>query len=237
MSDQTFSAPLETLRKRVQEATQRLLGDTIGISDDDWNGPSGLPGWSRAHVATHLAANADALAGVLRAALQGGTATLYRDEAARVDAIERGSSITGLELQICLDTSAGRLERALDEVEDWTTPVQLPGGTLAASELVMARLSEVVVHHLDLNCDFSVDRLDPGTARWLLQWALLGHADDPDLPSVRLESASGVTAQLGAGEPTRTVAGDDAAVWAWLMGRSVEPAHDGQDAPRLALRS
>mgnify|MGYP003622708592 CR=1 FL=1 len=59
MTAQTFSAPLETLRKRVQEATQRLLGDTIGISDDDWNGPSGLPGWSRAHVAAHLAANAD----------------------------------------------------------------------------------------------------------------------------------------------------------------------------------
>ena len=39
MTAQTFSAPLETLRKRVQEATQRLLGDTIGISDADWNGP------------------------------------------------------------------------------------------------------------------------------------------------------------------------------------------------------
>lgn len=47
MTAQTFSVLLETLRKRVQEATQRLLGDTIGISDADWNGPSRLPGWSR----------------------------------------------------------------------------------------------------------------------------------------------------------------------------------------------
>lgn len=237
MTEQTFSAPLETLRKRVQEATQRLLGDTIGISDDDWNGPSGLPGWSRAQVATHLAANADALAGVVRAALQGGTTALYPDEAARIASIEHGSSMTGLELQICLDTSAGRLERTLDEVDDSTAEVQLLGRNLTIAHLVMARLAEVVVHHLDLNCAFGVDRLEQGTARWLLQWALLWHADDADLPSVRLESASGVTAQLGSGEPTRTVAGDDAAVWSWLMGRSAEPAHEGADAPMLALRS
>ena len=116
MTAQTFSAPLETLRKRVQEATQRLLGDTIGISDDDWNGPSGLPGWSRAHVAAHLAANADALAGVLRAAMDHRESALYPDAAARLAGIERGSSLTGLELQISLDTSAGRLERVLDDI-------------------------------------------------------------------------------------------------------------------------
>lgn len=71
MTAQTFSAPLETLRKRVQEATQRLLGDTIGISDADWNGPSRLPGWSRANLAAHLAAGADAMAGLIVAAVEG----------------------------------------------------------------------------------------------------------------------------------------------------------------------
>ncbi|HOQ54454.1 MAG TPA: maleylpyruvate isomerase family mycothiol-dependent enzyme [Micropruina sp.] len=232
MTAQTFSAPLETLRKRVQEATQRLLGDTIGISDDDWNGPSGLPGWSRAHVAAHLAANADALAGVLRAAMDHRESALYPDAAARLAGIERGSSLTGLELQISLDTSAGRLERVLDDIDDPTLPVHLPGRSLTVTQVAMARLSEVIVHHLDLNCDFGVDRVEQSTGRWLLQWALLWHAEDFSLPSVRVESTSGLSAELGAGEPVRTVTGDDAALWAWLVGRSAEPNPEGEDAAR-----
>jgi maleylpyruvate isomerase len=46
---------LETLRGLVTTATQRLLGDTIAVSDEDWRGPSRLPDWSRGHVATHIA--------------------------------------------------------------------------------------------------------------------------------------------------------------------------------------
>jgi len=91
MTEQTFSAPLETVRKQVQDATQRLLGDTIGISDADWNGPSRLPGWSRAHVAAHLAANADALSALMEATADGDTVTLYPDADSRRADIESGS--------------------------------------------------------------------------------------------------------------------------------------------------
>ena len=61
MSEPQFSAPMETVRKRKLEATQRLLGDTIGMDEDQWRAPSLLPGWTRAHVAVHLARGADAL--------------------------------------------------------------------------------------------------------------------------------------------------------------------------------
>ncbi|MFT3861662.1 maleylpyruvate isomerase family mycothiol-dependent enzyme [Micropruina sp.] len=237
MTAQTFSAPLETLRKRVQEATQRLLGDTIGISDDAWNALSKLPGWSRAHVAAHLAAGADALAGVIVAAVEGRSVPLYPDAESRRAGIERGSSLTGLELQICLDTSAGRLERAMDTVDDWSVPVQLLGRPMTLAHLPMARLSEVVVHHLDLDCDFDVDRIDPGPARWLLQWALLWQPEHADLPALRVASDSGVVADLGEGEQRRPISGPDASLWGWLMGRSVPVAPQGADDLALPLRS
>ncbi len=237
MTEQTFTAPLETLRKRIQEATQRLLGDTIGISDADWNRPSLLPGWSRAHVAAHLASNADALARLITEAVDGEQSRLYPDEGLRAEGIERGSSMTGLELQICLDTSAGRLERAMDAVEDWSAPVELLGRQLALAQVPMARLSEIIVHHLDLDCGFDVGRLDSASARWLLQWATSRHAQDADLPGLRLESTSGLTGDLGAAADRHIVTGSDAALWGWLMGRTGADDLDGADGPAPALRS
>ena len=55
--------------KRIALATQSLLRDTIDLDEEQWHAPSLLPGWSRAHVATHIARNADALRRVLSATL------------------------------------------------------------------------------------------------------------------------------------------------------------------------
>ncbi len=237
MTEQTFTAPLETLRKRIHEATQRLLGDTIGISDGDWNRASLLPGWSRANVAAHISANADALAELIDDASEGRSASLYDDDELRAEGIERGSCMTGLELQICLDTSAGRLERAMDQVTDWSAPVELLGRRLTLAQVPLARLSEIVVHHLDLDCGFDVGRLDSASARWLLQWAELRYADSAGLPAVRLESTSGLTVDLGTEGERRTVTGSDAALWGWLTGRALPDEIQGAGGLAPALRA
>ena len=52
---------LDKVRALVRHATQRLLGDTISVSDDDWRAASRLPDWTRGHVATHLARHADGM--------------------------------------------------------------------------------------------------------------------------------------------------------------------------------
>ena len=45
--------------EELQEATNRLIRTVDGFTGDDWDAPSGLPDWSRAHVVAHLALNAD----------------------------------------------------------------------------------------------------------------------------------------------------------------------------------
>ena len=65
------STQVASLRKYKVEATQRLLGDTIAISEQAWQEPSRLPGWTRAHVAAHLARNADALVRAVDSVLMG----------------------------------------------------------------------------------------------------------------------------------------------------------------------
>lgn len=237
MTEPTISAPLETLRKRVQEATQRLLGDTIGIPDAEWNLGSRLPGWSRANVAAHVAANAEALAAATDAAVAGTSVELYPDPERRRADIEAGSALSGLDLQIRLDTTAGQLESALDAVQDWSTPIRLQGRELTVAQVPLARLAEVTAHHLDLSCDFDLDRLDPTVARWLLQWALFWHATDADLPAVRLESSSGVVAELGSGTEPRPITGTDARLWAWVLGRRGLDGSPDADGARLAVRS
>lgn len=49
------------LQSRLAEATSRLLGTAAGLTDSQAREPSLLPCWSRGHVLSHLARNADGL--------------------------------------------------------------------------------------------------------------------------------------------------------------------------------
>ncbi|NLE18275.1 MAG: maleylpyruvate isomerase, partial [Propioniciclava sp.] len=51
---------VEPVLRRIALATQALLRSTVGVEEAAWHEPSLLPGWSRAHVATHICRNADA---------------------------------------------------------------------------------------------------------------------------------------------------------------------------------
>lgn len=237
MSQIAWSVPVSVVRRWELEATQRLLGDTIGIGDPQWRGPSLLPGWSRAHVATHVARNADGLRSLTVAAEEGRPGNLYASDEERFAAIERGAERSGLELQIDLDTSAGALTACWDRVTDWSLRVPLFGREVPLSVLPLARLSEVVIHHIDLDCGFSAGQVDSEPARWLLEWALDRLGEPVGFPSVRLLSASGLEATLGVGEPVRTVRGSDAQLWAWVTGRATHDTVSGADGIDLPMMS
>jgi maleylpyruvate isomerase len=214
---------LETLRGLVTTATQRLLGDTIAVSDEDWRAPSRLPGWSRGHVATHIARQADGLVRLTEWARTGERQDMYASAEQRAAEIEQGSGRTGLELQIDLDTSAGRLGdafEAMDEARAWEAVVELRGGLKVPARLLpLARLLEVVVHHVDLDIGFEFDRIENTTAEWLLEWCAFRLRDREDFPKLKLTSDSGFTLVLGsAGEPTE-VSGTSANLLGWVMSR------------------
>ena len=211
---------VEPVLKRIAIATQGLLRSTVAIDEAEWQAPSLLPGWSRAHVATHICRNADALRGVIAAARVGDPAPLYPSAAAKFNAIERGSERTGLELHVDLDTSAGELANLCERVEDWMAPVRLLGGEFPLSVVTLIRLQELSMHHLDLEVGFTWEDVDLVPARWMLEWMLLLLRDDASLPAIDIVSDAGVTASLGSVGERRTVSGPDAALWAWLSGRT-----------------
>lgn len=234
MSQYTGSIPVEDVRRWKADATQRLLGYTIGISDEDWHAATPLPGWSRAHVATHIARNADHLREHVEAVLAGRPQPPAPTAAERMAALELGADRDGLELQIDLDTSAGALQQALDRVDDWTPPVELHGEVRPLAALPLSRLHELCLHHIDLDCGFGPDAVEPGAAAWLLRW-VLDRLAGTDLPALRVEGDS-LVAELGQGEP-RSVSGSDARLWAWLSGRLSPASVTGAEGLQPALLS
>ena len=227
---------LETLRGLVNGATQRLLGDTIAVSDEDWRAPSRLPGWSRGHVASHIARQADGMVRLTEWARSGQRQDMYASAEQRETDIAAGAGRTGLELQIDLDTSAGRLDQAFDTLDEaaWDRVVELRSGTkVPARMLPLARLLEVVVHHVDLDIGYEIDQIENTTAEWLLEWSAFRVRDKEEFPRLDLSSESGFTISLGnAGEPT-PVSGTSANLLGWVMGRVDDAAvHGGQGLSR-----
>lgn len=215
------SVQLSDLRRYKLAATQRLLGDTITISEQAWQEPSRLPGWTRAHVATHLARNADALVRAVDSVLMGRRGLMYDSDEDREWAIERGSERTGLDLQIDLDTSDGRLNRRFNVLHSVPSDMMvelIPGSLLSCELLPLLRLNEVVLHHVDIDCGFDITEVEPKIARLLLEWNTMEESPTPHR-SALLVSDSGFTAKVGSGENPVLIEGSDALLLGWVTGR------------------
>ena len=228
---------LETLRGLVTTATQRLLGDTISVAEEQWRAPSRLPDWTRGHVATHIARHADALVRLAEWARTGERQDMYRSPEHRGNEIEAGSPRSGLEIQIDLDTSAGRLSAAFDKLDGahaWDSIVEMGGGMKVPARLLpLARLLEVVIHHVDLDIGYEITDIDTQTAEWLLEWCAFRLRERDGFPRLHLTSDTGFTTTVGsAGEPI-AVSGGSTHLLGWLLGRTDESALTGAGGLQL----
>lgn len=210
----------------VREQTSLLLGSTIGFTDEDWARPTALSGWTRSHVAAHLADGAMAMIRVIEGLRQGIEQRLYESDAAKRRSIELGALASGLDLQIRLDTSASTLQVELPDLEFDARPVELRAGyRLPFRQLPLARLSEVVLHHMDLAPHFEPRDLPAAIAVELLRFQVdrIGRSGDyPPLKVVADEGYTGVVGRIGDGIEMHGPAGD---LLAWLA--------RGTESPRI----
>ena len=84
--------PVHENLARLADASARLLTTVDGLSDEEVRGPSGLSGWSRGHLITHLARNADGIRNMLLCARTGEDAFMYPSGALRNADIEAGAT-------------------------------------------------------------------------------------------------------------------------------------------------
>ncbi|WP_409464651.1 maleylpyruvate isomerase family mycothiol-dependent enzyme [Amycolatopsis sp. GA6-003] len=117
------------------------------------SGPSALPGWTRKHLAAHVAANADALGNLVHWARTGERTPMYTSPEQRNADIEAGSQLPEAQLTSWLQDSARSLESAMASLtpQQWQAEVvTAQGRTVPAAEIPWLRAREVCVHAVDL---------------------------------------------------------------------------------------
>jgi maleylpyruvate isomerase len=229
---------LAELRDLLTAATQRLLGSTIVVTDEEWAGPSRLPGWNRAHVASHVARQADGLGRLVDGAATGVRQSMYASPEVRNAEIEDGATRTGLALQTDLDTSAGRLDAAFarldSDPERWSASVEMRGGLVVPARLLpLGRLFEVEIHHVDLGLGYEVEHLEPEVAEWLIEWVAFRARARDEFPRVELHTESGFTTTVGQVGPALVLHAPAPLLVGWLTNRLDPDAVPGTRGLRL----
>src|SRR5215467_6634543 len=143
---------------RLAAANDRLLATTTGLSDARAREPSRLPGWTRGHVLTHIARNADGMVNLLTWARTGTQTPMYASAESRAADIEAGAGRPAADLSADLRSSAVAFAAAAAAMpgDAWTAQVRmLHGPPFPALGVLDRRLSEVEIHHVDLGADYS----------------------------------------------------------------------------------
>lgn len=219
------------LLAEVAEATAQLLGTVERLDDETVREPCALAGWTRGHLLTHLARNADALRNLLTWAATGERHDAYPVPGQRNKDIEAGAGRTAEQLATDLREAGQRFIEAAARLtpEQWAAEVERPtGGPHPATRIPWWRLEEVYIHHVDLDLGFSpahwpVEFTGPALGMAAERFANPAYATKVETP-FRLY-AEDTAHSVGVGcDPTEKehllVRGPEPALLAWLIGRS-----------------
>lgn len=224
----------------VRGSTERLLADLSDPPRGDAHlaQPSLLPGWSRAHVLSHLARNAEALVRTLRGTMRGEIVPMYVGEAERAADIEAGIARPAPELVAAVRATAAELDEVWTAMtpEHWAGQARSRLGVVPARRLIGSRWREVEIHRVDL-----AEGYGPGDWPASFVAPLLPALMDPEklwprLPrDVAIEVTdidSGQVWSVGSGRTVR-VAGPGYALVGWLIGRTAAVRAELGDPPEL----
>ena len=144
-----------------------FLGGLDDLGDDDLREPSGLPGWSRAHVVSHFSRNARALVNLLDWARTGVATPMYPSVEARAEGIEEGSHQSAADLPRRgarrLPAAAGRDRRDAEAAWDGEIRTALGRATTGA-EVPWMRVRETWVHTVDLDASARIEQIPDAIA-------------------------------------------------------------------------
>lgn len=197
---------------------ERLLADALDqITDDELDGPSLLPGWTRRTIVAHVARNADALANLLDWARTGNENPMYASPEARDQGIAETARLAPSALRADYQAAKQRLAAAiLQQPEDaWANTVRTAQGrTVPASEIPWMRCREVWIHAVDLDTDTDFSAIPTDV--------LLAIIDDVTQIWQRRNQTPGLSLSAAGhhwGTGAITVTGELPHLAAWLTGR------------------
>jgi maleylpyruvate isomerase len=230
MTDPTTSLDLDfrTHLAAVDRHTQLLLETARSLDPGSVGDPSLCSGWTRGHVLTHIARNADALLNLVTNATTGSSTPMYASPEARETDIEAGAGRPLAEQVADVESSAARFAAGATGLTEELSEVPLLARNntkVKAGYLPFMRMREVVLHHLDLDAGFGFADVDDVVTLALLQDTVRRLRHDPDTPSMSIRTDEGDVWSIGDGRPI--VSGTRAAVLGWLT-RGITTGVEGQ---------
>jgi len=215
---------VDDVLRNLAEATAGLIKNLSQLTDADARGVSLLPGWTRGHVLTHLARNAEGGTRLLGWARTGVPSYEYPSVAARTAAIEEGANRPAAVLvaDVAATASAFADAAAAMPPDGWQKLITWTiGGQTPAEHVARSRLAEVLIHQVDLDLGYGPGSWPAAFVRDLL----------PDVVDRLIERAlAPLSAQLNAtdtgrsfpvgGQDPEQISGTEAELLAWLLGRS-----------------
>jgi maleylpyruvate isomerase len=240
-TDLPRSDGLERSLDELAASTDRLLGSLDRLTEEDVRGPSLLPGWTRAHVLTHIARNADGLAVLANNARTGADDPMYpgAPDQRELD-IEAGSGRGLGDLRLDVADSADRLMAAFADFPDEARAreVVLRSGARAYGwEIPVIRVRELEIHHVDLDAGYTPDDWSPDFAARTLDQLSPFFRDNRDCPVGVLAATDG-DGRWEVATAGPTLAGPRSALVGWLTGRTsgeglaLDPPGELPRAPR-----
>ena len=237
-SDDALRAALD----EMAAATDRLLASVDGLDDQALREPSLLPGWTRGHVLSHLARNADGLVNLVLSARDGEPREMYAGgDAGRETEIEAGADRHIGDVRLDLSDSADRLLEAFadgfgPEAREREVAMR-GGGTAYGWEIPLLRVREVEIHHVDLDAGYTPDDWSPEFAARTLDQLSPFFREARDCP-VGVLAATDADGRWEVAADGPVLEGSAIDLTAWLTGRSpgrglrLSPVGEVPPAPR-----
>lgn len=186
-------------------AHARLRATVEQISDDEGRSPSRLPGWTVAHVLTHVARNADGHVRRLEGALAGEDIARYPGGSAqRNGEIDEGARRPVVDIAADLVAAQRRLEMTWDRSAGAGWPhAELHGADhWPTTSSPVHRLREVEVHHVDLGLGYEPSDWPEPYVAWELPALAATIADRVHRPQDRCELVAWLTGRRSTMPPS-----------------------------------
>jgi maleylpyruvate isomerase len=212
-----------------------FLESVARLDDDELRGPSLLPGWSRAHILTHIARNADGLCNLLTWARTGAETPMYVGDQRERD-IDAGVVRPIAEQRDDAARASARFVAACESMPEdaWDAKVRTRmGREISGATVPWFRIRETWVHSVDLGADAGFGDLPDEVVTPLLAeiaGGLAGREDCPPMNIARTDAERQWRVGPEDDDPPSDVRASGAVLLGWLLGR--ESIEGAPTAPR-----
>jgi maleylpyruvate isomerase len=230
-----MTAEINVLLDAVNESHAHIERSLEGLTDEQARADSLLPGWTRGHVVTHIARNADALVNLTVWVRTGVETPMYPSREVRAATIEAQSGRPASELIADVHEANRRFMAAVEGLsdEDWKKTWGGPDDEQPAAEILRMRRTEAEVHHVDLDLDYTLAHWPEDFVEYLLAETAERYTAEGRAPGFLLIGNDDEGSwTVGAGG--QLITGPPPALLGWLIGRTQGIGlHSDQPLPHL----